>query len=264
MDVPPDVLGPQYEIQNAYYFDTLEGRERYEIYAGAVAGFSDQDTAQGVAVVRIVRLTVPSVEVIATSEFFTTNKEYDLFPVGPVQIDDSSIPQTVEGHFLLVSVSQGFSWIFVPTEGYILINPVPPRAMLEIGEQKQLAGLGGYCWLNSCLDGPAISTNSMPIMAQSSILAHLHLPLVKPPDKLTLSTMWVSPPGKPTYDELQKDEEKAVWYINRPIIELGELPLRREQDLKLSLEPGFNVLIVDAVWDEYGDASYGFFIEVLE
>lgn len=267
VDVSQDVLGPKYEILNAYYFDIPESGERYEIYAGALAGFSDEDTAQGVAIVRVIRVTErdsqPSIEVVATNEFLTTNKDYDLFPAGPVRIDDEAIPETKQSPFLLVSTSQGFSWIFLPTEPYMLINPIPPRAMLESGEQKQRAGLGDYCWLGSCADG-GISTSSVPLVAQSSFRVRLRLPLKEPPNKLFLSTMWISPPGEPVYDELHRDEEKAVWYIARPVRDLGELSLQREQDLMLSLEPGFNVVIVDAVWNEYGDASYGFFIEVLE
>ena len=268
LNVAPNVLGSKYEILNAYYFDILENGERYEIYAGALAGFSNEDTAQGVAVLRVLRVIElngqPSIDVVATNEFLTTNKEYDLFPVGPVIIDENSIPQTKDGSFLLRSISQDFSWIFVPAQSYMVINPEPPHATLEVNGQKQIAGLGGYCWLNSCLDGTAISTNSMPIVAQTSSAIHLHLPLVDPPNKLALSTMWISPPGKPEYDEFHGDQEQAIWYFNRPIIALGDLPLRREQDLKLSLEPGFYVLILDATWKEYGDVSYGLFIEVQE
>lgn len=267
IDVSKDILGPKYEILNAYYFDIPESGERYEIYAGALAGFSDVDTAQGVAVVRVTRVTErnsqPAIEVVATNEFLTINQEYDVFPAGPVQIDRETIPETERNPFLLVSISQGFSWIFLPTEPYMLINSVPPRAMLESGEQKQQAGLGGYCWLRSCADG-GISTSAVPILAETSFRARLHLPLMEPPDKLFLSTMWISPPGEPVYDELHQDEEKAVWYIARPVRDLGELSLQREQDLMLSLESGFNVVIVNAVWSEYGDASYGFFIEVRE
>src|SRR5512135_66125 len=35
-DVSPDVLGANYQIESTCYFDTQSGRERYEIYAGAV------------------------------------------------------------------------------------------------------------------------------------------------------------------------------------------------------------------------------------
>lgn len=267
IDVSKDVLGPKYEILNAYYFDIPESGERYEIYAGALSEYSDVDTAQGVAVVRVTRVTErnnqPAIEVVETNEFLTINQEYDVFPAGPVRIDRETIPRSESSPFLLVSISQGFSWIFLPTKSYILVNSLPPRALLESGEQKQQAGLGGYCWLRSCADG-GISTSSVPILAHTSFRARLHLPVKEPPDKLLLSSMWISPPGEPVYDEIHQDEEKAVWYIARPVRDLGELSLQREQDLMLSLEPGFNVVIVTAVWSEYGDASFGFFIEVRE
>lgn len=271
MDVPPDVLGSKYEIQNAYYFDRLEGRERYEIYAGAIAGFSDPDSAQGIVIVRVLRVeekeAVPSVEVVATTEFLTTDEQFDVFPAGPVQINTNSVPETEEGNFLLVSISQGFSWIFVPTEPYLHINSFPPRARLEIGEQTQMAGVGGYCWLRSCASGGAISTSSTPLTVKS--MAHLHLPMVHSPDNLTMSAMLVSPPGvlrtQPQYDGIQTD--KISWFYGvsgRDIRELGSLALQREQDFNVTLEPGYYVLLVFAAWKDYGDVTFAFLIEVQE
>ncbi|MCE8428072.1 MAG: hypothetical protein J5U19_06780 [Candidatus Methanoperedens sp.] len=42
------------------------------------------------------------------------------------------------------------------------------------------------------------------------------------------------------------------------------LPLEREQDIELSLEPGLYVLKTDARWKEKGNLSYGFLLEVPE
>lgn len=265
MDVPPDVLGPNYEIQNAYYFDRSDGRERYEVYAGAIAGYRDADSAQGVVVVRVLQVTekdaIPSVEVVATHEFLTTDEHYDVFPAGPVQINTNLAPESEEGGFVLVSTSQGFSWIFVPTEPYLNINSVPPAARLEIGEQMQIARVGGYCWLRSCADGGWISTSPTPLTLQSNV--HLHLPLAEPPDNLSFSAMLVSPPGILQYDSLFED--RAEWTYEKPgreTLELDELRLQREQDIQLSLEPGYYVLTVFAAWEDYGDATFAFLIEV--
>lgn len=48
----------------------------------------------------------------------------------------------------------------------------------------------------------------------------------------------------------------------RLLSELRELILRREQDIKIELEPGYYVLVVHAAWQDYGDVNYGFLIEV--
>lgn len=255
MDVPPDVLGSQYVIQNAYYFDTLEGLERHEIYAGGVARSGGEETAQGVVIVHVVRVMEkdgnPSAQVVETREYLTP------VSVGPIHI--SSPMYESEQDPLVLSTPLGYSFIFFPLTGEMRINPVPPRATLEVNGQKQLAGLGhSFCWLGSCQDGPGIRTSTVPLIAKLSFLARLRLPLVDSPQTLQLSALKVTPANIPS------GQEYMSWKNTESPMDLGDLSLQREQNLSLSFEPGLYVLIVFANWEEYGDVSYGFLIEVRE
>jgi hypothetical protein len=79
--------------------------------------------------------------------------------------------------------------------------------------------------------------------------------------------MLVSPPGSlrgdANYDDVGKDT--SSWSYEKPgrdVLDLGVLALEREQDLQISLGPGYYALTVSAVWHEYGDVKYGFLIEV--
>jgi hypothetical protein len=81
--------------------------------------------------------------------------------------------------------------------------------------------------------------------------------------------MLVSPPGTlqgdARYDYI--GEDSASWSYEKPgrePFDLGAFPLRRQQDIRFSLEPGYYALTVLAVWHEYGDVRYGFLIEVRE
>ena len=252
LNVSPNVLGSKYEIQNAYYFDTLEGRERYEIYAGAVAGSGGEETAQGVVIVHLHRIGEdgnPSTQAVYTREYLTP------VSVGPIRV---SIPMhESEQDPLVLSTSLGYSFIFLPLSGEIRENPVPSRATLEIDGHEQLAGLGhSFCWLGSCQDGPGIRTSTLPLVARPSFLAQLRLPLADLPQAIQLSALKMPPADIPF------DQEYMSWTYTEAPIDLGELPLQREQNLSLSFEPGRYVLIVFAKWEDYGDVSYGFLIDV--
>lgn len=255
-DVPSDVLGPQYEIESAYYFDDLETGERYEFYAGAIAGSGNEETAQGVMVLRVLRFSEKggNAEVIETQEYLT-----------PIQAGPLRMEVDFTGSILLFTPLH-FEWTFIvhQRELFNLYNYHPPLATLDIGEEKQLAGRGSFCWKGSCVDS-GIYTSSIPLVVQSPFTAHVHLPLVEPPNGLWLYTMAVSPPGPLKYENVS--DLGASWSSEKPDRELvnqGALLLRRDQDIKLSLEPGYYVLVIFATWRDYGDVQYGFLIDVRE
>jgi hypothetical protein len=262
-DVSPDVLGSRYEIRNACYFDTQSGWERREVYAGALAGSGDEYSAQGVVVIRVFRVggqeSNPSVELVSTREHLTENKE------GPLRL-----PAYDEGgchdDWMSLRTPLDFMWILNPmSEEFFQDFHTPPLARMEIGENTQLARRGSFCWKGGCADGPAISTSSTPLVIGSSEFAHLSLPLEEPPYGLSLSAMFVSPPGRLEYEYSYGDN--AEWSYETPgreQLDLGSLPLQREQDIKFSLKLGYYALTVLAVWKDYGDVKYGFLIEVQE
>ena len=263
-DVPSDVLGPRYEIKNAYYFDDFQAGKRYEIYAGAVAGSGDEYTAQGAVVVHILRVMEKEgavyVESIETIENLTS------YQVGPLRIDGSDYKERYSG--LLLRTSLDFVWFLNPyfNEMYSL-RATTPLARLEAGGKTQVAKLKG--------DSPVFSTNPLPLTGQSPFTARLHLPLEQSPDALSLSAILVSPSGTLQYDGYVS-EDRAEWHtdctlcvppIFRENIELGKLPLLHDQELGISLKPGFYILNIHATWldtEWFGriGATYAFLIEV--
>jgi len=254
-DVPSDVLGEQYEIENAYYVDQLDTGERYEFYAGAMTGTGGEETAQGVMVLRILRYSEDGgeAEVIATEEYPT-----------PIQAGPLRITVDFTGSILLFTPLH-FEWTFSIRQRELVDLRNPPLAKLETGDATQLAGRGSFCWTGGCLDGPGISTSTIPLVLRSPYAVHLHLPLVESPDSLSLYTMTISPPGSLDYDSMS--ELSASWSYEKPgrtLVDQGSLALGQDQDIRLSLEPGYHVLVIFAAWRDYGDVKYGFLVEVQE
>jgi hypothetical protein len=265
MVVPPDVLGSHYEIQNAYYFDTLEGRERYEMYAGAIAESGDEYTAQGVLVLRTFKIIEKNGITYAES---TETIEY----LANLQVGPLSISTDYKDRYtgFLLTTPLNYVWFFNPhTSDMYLLSAITPLARVEVDGTTQVATLNG--------DGESIGTNPIPLTGKLPFTARLRLPFEKPPDTLSMSAMQVSPPGILQYDGLVS-ENRAEWRtdcslctppIFREAIRLGNLPLIQNQDVRVSVQPGFYVLIFDVSWSEvewfgYVSATYGFLIEVQE
>lgn len=258
-DVPPDVLGPRYEIENVCYFDTQSGWERYEIYAGAIAGSGDEFSAQGVAIVRIFQMQEqdgnPKVELVDTQEHLTFIKR------GPLKLGMSSY---CSPDWITLATPLNFVWFLHPPEEFFQYEGTPPLARLVSSDTRQIAELGSYCWDVGCADGPGISTSSNPLVIQSNSTVRLYLPMEEAPDVLELHAMFISPPDNLQFDH-EVHGEKAEWSFEkegRPLSKISELALRQEQEIEPDLDPGYYVLVVLAAWQEYGDVKYGFLIEV--
>lgn len=258
-DVPPDVLGPRYAIENACYFDTQSGWQRYEIYAGAIAGSGDEYSAQGVAIVRIFQVMEedgnPKIELVDTKEHLT------LIRNGPLKLEISG---NCSPDWITLATPLNFIWFLHPPEEFYQYEGVPPLARLEAGGTIQIADLGSYCWNNGCLDGPGISTSSIPLPIQSDSTVRLYLPLEESPERLELYAMFISPPGTLQYDHDVRGD-RAEWSFEKeghPLIKITAPPLSREQNITFDLAHGYYVLAVFAAWQDYGDVKYGFLIEV--
>jgi hypothetical protein len=261
----PDVLGTKYAIENACYFDTQSGWERYEVYTGSLAGSGDEYTSQGVAIVRKFQAVEQggktNVELVDSNEYLTSHT------AGPLRLDAWG---NCGDDWIYLRTPLNFGWILDPVNGAFFLDKYSvPVARLEIDGRVQLGNLGSYCWNRSCADGGAIGTSPVPLITHSPLTAHLILPIQESPDGVRLDAMLVSPPGSlqshPTYDYLGEDH--ASWAYNVPgreQIDIGELSLKSEQDINLSLKPGYYVWTILAIWHEFGDVKYGFLIEVQE
>ena len=136
----------------------------------------------------------------------------------------------------------------------------PPPAILKIDGKEQISGISSYCWSGTwkalCADMIGIPTAQEPLIASQTFTAHLLLPLQEPPYELQFNIVQVTEKDKLTFN----GRGWRWWRTN----EGGRftLPLEREPDIELSLEPGLYVLSIYAWWKEEGSASYGFLVEV--
>lgn len=157
----------------------------------------------------------------------------------------------------------------VNTETSPPTTPVPTPypllpATLRVEGQEQLAGIGTYCWpervegdtiTHVCRDMVGIPTPHEPLQVQSTFTAQLELPLEASPSHLNLRVTPVTPE-----DEAQGPDEWRWW-------EFGEgedhvLPLSSQAEIELTLQPGLYVWNLFAAWENVGDVSYGFLVEV--
>ncbi|MCX9010439.1 MAG: hypothetical protein OIN66_04870 [Candidatus Methanoperedens sp.] len=139
----------------------------------------------------------------------------------------------------------------------------PPPALLEIDGNEQSAGIGNSCWKVEnqtyliCADTFSINTPAEPLLTRSPFTAHLRLPLQEPPEELGFSAIRV------TDDDALNEavNDFRAWRYGLQGMEI-QVPLERESDINLSLEPGLYVLNVFVKWKEKGDVFYGFLVQV--
>ena len=141
----------------------------------------------------------------------------------------------------------------------------PPPAILEIDGREQVSGIGNYCWPQGtgqqsdvivCSDAFAVITSQEPLVVSSPTTANFRLALEEEPDRLFLRIALVT-----SEDELTRGNAGSrAWQGGQG--ESRELGLLRESQTELELAPGLYVLDLQAAWDEWGDVSYGFLVEV--
>ena len=138
----------------------------------------------------------------------------------------------------------------------------PPAALLQIGGEEQISGISSYCWtdpnagLALCSDKVGIPTSPEPVVVDGPVVARFINPLTTPPDFLALSIIPVVPE-----DKMSTEFDGMYWWPPNPSDQF-DLPLNSPHEIELSLDPGLYVLNVFAQWQEIGDVSYGFLVEV--
>jgi hypothetical protein len=140
----------------------------------------------------------------------------------------------------------------------------PPPALLEIDGNEQTSGIGSNCWKEEnetyslCEDKIGIITPAEPLVTMSPFTAHLTLPLQEPLEELGFSATRVTDD-----DELREAvNDVRAWGFQGNMGNWYRLPLEREPDMNLSLEPGLYVLVVGAKWEDIGSVTYGFLVQV--
>jgi hypothetical protein len=118
----------------------------------------------------------------------------------------------------------------------------PPPALLEIDGNEQSAGIGNSCWkvenetYSVCADTFSIITPAEPLLTRSPFTAHLRIPLQEPLEEVAFSAAQVT-----DKTELNKVKGAAyeAWNFEPKNWSSYNVPLERESDINLSLEPGF-------------------------
>jgi len=143
----------------------------------------------------------------------------------------------------------------------------PPPATLEIDGKTQMAGVGTYCWssptgvgesVSMCADKIGLPTVSDPVSSSSPVTARLILPLNDLPKQLTLSVFQATAENEV---KLEVDTDQFRYWMPGAGTN-QELALQTVQEITIELKPGLYVFYVFAVWEEKGDVSYGFLVEV--
>lgn len=161
---------------------------------------------------------------------------------------------TIKWSTIRIVVGIAMLLLFLPAGS---ANEGPPPALLEIDGNQQSAGIGDSCWKGLCADTFDKITPTEPLHVKSPFTAYLSLPL-QPPNKASFIVTQVTDDN-----ELYANGNSArVWRFEWTEGDWHNLPLERESDINLSLEPGLYVLSVFVKWQEQGDVFYGFLVQV--
>lgn len=137
----------------------------------------------------------------------------------------------------------------------------PPPATLTIDGWEQTAGISGYCWQQGdspgiCADAVGITTALDPIPTGSTFLAEFEILLDSQPSEVGISIFSASQP-------VTMDTERSDWLYWRPVPgDHYTMPHSQNPSIELTLEPGLYVFNMFVDWPEYGEAFYGFLVDV--
>ena len=140
----------------------------------------------------------------------------------------------------------------------------PPPAVLEVGGEEQVSGIGSFCWADPgegvalCADMLGIVTPEEPLVALLPLTARFHLSPQEEAGELSLRVIRVS-----ADDEILPSGEDWRAWSGAPG-DLYPLALERAPQIELNLAPGLYVLELFGRWEHWGDASYGFLLEARE
>ena len=138
----------------------------------------------------------------------------------------------------------------------------PPPAILQIGEDEQESSTSSYFWTGPgeeagiCADGIGFGTPPEPLVTESPFVARFINPLSTPLDSLVLSVRPLDPE-----DKLPEEPGGMYWWRPSSEDQITER-LSPPHEVELTLESGLYLFNYFAEWEEFGDASYGFLVEV--
>lgn len=138
----------------------------------------------------------------------------------------------------------------------------PPAATLDVNGETQTAAVGSHCWpypdseTAICADFIGVTTPREPLAVSSPIQGSIDWSQEDLPDRAS----GVIYPAADV-DELESSEATRIWDYPPQ----ASLPLELSVDGQLSVSvdsPGLYILSVHAAWEDTGDISYGFLVQV--
>ncbi|HEX6305359.1 MAG TPA: hypothetical protein VFZ76_14290 [Anaerolineales bacterium] len=138
----------------------------------------------------------------------------------------------------------------------------PPAAIMTIDEEEQVAGVGTYCWPQPqgpalCADAMGIPTAQEPLSIDAPFTANFEIPVNRGPTVVRLTVIPVGPES-----EMSMQAGGYRWWQPQPG-ESMDLQAENLPEADLDLEPGLYVLNLFVSWQNFGDASYGFLVQVV-
>lgn len=138
----------------------------------------------------------------------------------------------------------------------------PPAAILEVDGETQIAAVGSHCWpypdseTAICADFLGVSTPREPLPVRSPIEGTIDWSQEDLPDR---ASGVIFPAAD--VDELESLETTRIW--DYPPEGARPIDISVGGDLSVAVDsPGLYVLSVHAAWEDTGDISYGFLVEV--
>jgi len=145
----------------------------------------------------------------------------------------------------------------------------PPPATLEVDAVTQMASIGSYCWSSGgaiskslCADMAGIPTASDPlVLTEFPVNAKFHFEMELAPNNVTMSVM----PAKSGQELVGADSAHRLWNPGEGWS--GSLPPKVNfeypfQETEFISGDGLYIILISANWKDFGDASYGFLIQI--
>ncbi len=138
----------------------------------------------------------------------------------------------------------------------------PPLAHLTVLDETQEAAVSTYCWGGFC-DGPSDGwlTPHEPLQLGSPFVGQFAVDEERVPTAMYLQLYRFA-----SYVGEDHWSRAALWpaELATPLGPLYALPPARSQDVQLSRVPGLYVVSLRARWEDVGEVTYGFLVEVEE
>ena len=179
---------------------------------------------------------------------------------GRLDLDQESMDTKSSETFELLQNCDDFPGHTLPEDS----SQDPPPVILNIDGQEQISGIGTYCWTQPdseagiCADAIGIPTLQEALITSSPFTARFNFTIQQPPDFLQLNII-----NTAEVEELAFEARGLRWWRFEQAMEY-EITEENPAEIKLNLDPGRYILGLFGQWQDFGDVTYGFLVDVQE